>query len=175
MSKLTATVKHKFIEMLPPTIFFFVILQIVANIVELMTKGTGITWSTFFSVAIAALILGKSVLVANMLPFINRFPDKPLIWNVGWKTAIYALVALLVRFLEHLYDYWKESSDLVAANHQLLAELNWPRFWAIQILLVTLIANYCVMGELARLIGRDKLMAMFFGPMPPKPGGQAAG
>ena len=29
------------------------------------------------SVAIAALILGKAVLIAGMLPFINRLPDKP--------------------------------------------------------------------------------------------------
>ena len=24
-----------------------------------------------------------------MLPFINRFPEKPLMYNVVWKTAIY--------------------------------------------------------------------------------------
>jgi hypothetical protein len=57
----------------------------------------------------------------------------------------------------------------------LLADLNWPHFWAIQILLVTLIAIYCVVEELARVVGRDKLKAMFFGPMPPKPAGQRAG
>jgi hypothetical protein len=138
MSKLTATIKHEFLEMLPPTIFFFVILHIVALVRSLMTAGTGIALPTSASVTIAALILGKSVLVANMLPFINRFPEKPLIWNVGWKTAIYTFVALLVHFLEHLYDYWKQTSDLLLANQKLLAELNWAHFWAIQILLVTL-------------------------------------
>ncbi|GAB2889113.1 hypothetical protein GCM10027093_24970 [Paraburkholderia jirisanensis] len=44
--------------------------------------------------------------------------------------------------------------------------MDWPRFWAIQILLVTLIINYCTIAELGRLIGRGKLRAMFFGPMP---------
>src|ERR1700761_8383571 len=79
MSKLTATLKHEFMEMLPPTIFFFVILHIVALIRVLMQQGTGLSWQTFGTVTVAALILGKSVLVANMLPFINRFPEKPLI------------------------------------------------------------------------------------------------
>ena len=92
---------------------------------------------------IAALILGKSVLYANLLPFYHPVPEKPLIWNVSWKTAIYTLVALVVHYLEHLYDYWKEAPGLVAANHKLLAEFSWPHFWAIQILLVTLIVNYC--------------------------------
>jgi hypothetical protein len=175
MSKLTATIKHEFIELLPPTIFFFVILHIVAIIRALMTQGTGITLSTSVSVTVAALVLGKSVLLANLLPFINRFPEKPLLWNAGWRTLIYTMVALFVHYLEHLYDYWKEAPGLVAANHKLLAELNWAHFLGIQILLVTLIANYCMVAELARAIGRDKLRAMFFGPMPTKPTGQAAG
>ena len=55
---------------------------------------------------------------------------------------------------------------LVAANHKLLAEFNWPHFWAIQILLGVLILMYCVASELARVIGRDKLKAIFFGPLP---------
>jgi hypothetical protein len=169
MSKLTATIKHELMEMLPPTIFFFIILHIVAIIRSLMTQGTGITLPTSASVTIAALILGKSVLLANLLPFINRFPERPLVWNAAWKTAIYAVVALIVHYLERLYDYWKDAHGLLAANHQLLVELNWAHFWAIQILLVTLIANYCVLAELARVIGRDKLRRMFFGPLPARP------
>ncbi|MFM0334569.1 hypothetical protein [Paraburkholderia strydomiana] len=175
MSKLFATIKREFMEMLPPTIFFFVILHIVAIIRALMTQGTGITLPTSASVSIAALVLGKSVLLANMLPFVNRFPRRPLLWNVGWRTLIYTLVALLVHYLEHLYDYWKEAPGLVAANHKLLAEFNWAHFWAIQILLITLIFNYCVFAELARVIGADKLRAMFFGPMPRKPPEQVVG
>ena len=166
MSKLTARIKHEFMEILPPTIFFFVILHIVSLVRALTTWGTGISLPTSTSVTIAALILGKSVLVANLLPFINRFPEKPLIWNVGWKTAIYTLVALVVHYLEHLYDYWKEAPGLVAANHKLLAEFSWPHFWAIQILLLVLICFYCMMRELVRVIGRDKVLEIFFGTPP---------
>ena len=65
--------------MLPPTIYFFVALHLVALIRVLMLKGTGITLNTSWQVTVAALILGKAVLVADMLPFINRYPDKPLV------------------------------------------------------------------------------------------------
>jgi hypothetical protein len=167
MGKLVAGIKHEFIEILPPTIFFFVILHIVAIIRTLMTRGTGIAPPTSVAVTIAALVLGKSVLLANLLPFVNRFPDKPLIWNIGWKTLTYSVVALLVHYLEHLFEYWKNAPDLIAANHKLLAEINWAHFLAIQILLVTLIAMYCVLAELARVIGGNKLKVMFFGPVPP--------
>ncbi|MBN3762225.1 hypothetical protein [Burkholderia sp. Ac-20365] len=166
MSTLLTKVKHEFMKALPPTIFFFVILHIVALIRALMTKGSGVPLPVSASVLIASLILGKSVLIADMLPFINRFPDKPLIWNVGWKTLMYAVVALIVHYLERLYEYWKDAPGIAAANANLVADINWARFWAVQILLITLIAMYCVIAELARVIGRDRLKAMFFGPLP---------
>ncbi|VEF11521.1 Uncharacterised protein [Pseudomonas fluorescens] len=167
MSTVMNKVKHEFMKVLPPTIFFFVILHIVALIRALMIKGSGVDLPVSASVLIASLILGKSVLVADMLPFINRFPDKPLIWNVIWKTLMYALVALIVHYLERLYDYWKEAPSFMDANSLLWASMNWPRFWAVQILLITLIFMYCVIAELARVIGKDRLKVMFVGPLPP--------
>ena len=168
MNTVLLKLKHEFMKVLPPTLFFFVILHIVALIRALMIKGSGVELPVSASVLIASMVLGKSVLVADMLPFINRFPDKPLIWNVAWKTAMYALVALIVHYLERLYDYWKEAPGFADVNALLWSSMNWPRFWAIQILLITLIFMYCVIAELARVIGRDRLKMMFIGPLPPK-------
>ncbi|HZZ10511.1 MAG TPA: hypothetical protein VFE79_07450 [Paraburkholderia sp.] len=165
MSTFISKIKEEILKALPPTIFFFVILHIVALVRTLMIKESGISPTVSTSVLIASLILGKSVLVADMLPFINRFPEKPLVWNVSWKTLMYALVALVVHYIERLYEYWKDAPSLVAANHALVSEISWPRFWAIQILLITLIFMYCVIAELSRAMGRDRLRAMFFGPL----------
>lgn len=165
MSTLLGKLKHEFMKAIPPTLFFFFILHVVSLIRSLMIKGTGISVPTTASILIASLILGKSVLVADMLPFINRFPEKPLVWNVSWKTFIYAVVALIVHYLERLYDYWRDAPSLRAANHALMTEVNLARFCAVQILLVTLILAYCVIAELARVIGRDRLKTIFFGPL----------
>jgi hypothetical protein len=166
MSKLFTKLKEEIKALLPPTIFFFVALHLVALIRVLMLKGTGIEVNTPLQVTVAALILGKAVLVADLLPFINRYPDKPLIYNVAWKTTIYVLVAMLVHYLERLADFWKEAGSLVAGNQKLLAEIVWPHFWAIQILLGVLILMYCTMHELVRVIGRDQVREMFFGTPP---------
>jgi hypothetical protein len=168
MSKLAAKIKKEIAELLPPTIFFFIILHIVVFVQALMNRNTGIALPTSGSITLAALVLGKSVLIADMLPFINRFPEKPLIWNICWKTTIYFFVALLIHYLEHLYDFWKETPGFVAANRELLAHIVWPHFFAIQIILALLILIYCVISELVRVIGRDKMMAMFFGTHPTK-------
>jgi hypothetical protein len=98
-----------------------------------------------------------------LLPFINLYPHKPLIYNVVWKTTIYVLVATLVHYLERLVDFWRAAGSLVAGNQRLLAEIVWPHFWAIEILLLVLICFYCTMRELVRVIGRDKVVEIFFG------------
>jgi len=166
MSKLSATLKKEFFELLPPTIFFFVALHIVAFVRVLMLKGTGISPLSTMSIAVAALILGKAVLLADMLPMVNRFPNKPLIYNVAWKTLIYLLMATLIHYLERLIDFWRQTGGFVAGNQKLLAEIVWPHFWAIQIILLVLIVMYCTIHELVRAIGKEKVLRIFFGPMP---------
>jgi hypothetical protein len=166
MSKLTAKIKEEVAELLPPTIFFFVALHLVAILRMLMLKGTGIALGTSASITIAALVLGKAVLIADLLPFINRYPDKPLVYNIAWKTAIYVLIAMLFHYLERLIDFWREAGGLVAGNQKLLAEMVWPHFWAIQIFLAVLILMYCTIREVIRALGADKVRRMFFGPQP---------
>ena len=158
--------KEEFFKILPPTIYFFVALHIVTFIRVLMLEGTGLAPSSSVSIAVAALILGKAVLIADMVPIINRFPHKPLIYNVAWKTLIYWLMATVIHYLERLIDFWRQAGGFVAGNQKLFAEIIWPHFWAIQIILLVLIAMYCTMHELVRVIGKEKVLRIFFGPMP---------
>src|SRR6266849_4184747 len=166
MTKLSSKLKEELFALLPPTIFFFVALHIVAFVRVLMMKGTGISPLGSVSVAVASLILGKAVLLADMLPAINRFPDKPLIYNVAWKTLIYLVMSALIHYLERLIEFWRQAGSLIAGNEKLMSEMVWPHFWAIQIILFVLIAIYCTMHELVRVIGKEKTLRIFFGPMP---------
>jgi len=158
--------KEEFFKLLPPMIFFFIALHIVAFVHVLMLKKTGIAPSSSVSIAVAALILGKAVLLADMLPMINRFPNKPLIYNAAWKTVIYWLISVAIHYVERLIDFWRATGSFVAGNQQLLSEIIWPHFWAIQIILFVLIAMYCTVHELVRVIGKEKVTRIFFGPMP---------
>ena len=158
--------KEEFFKILPPTIYFFVALHLVMFIRVLMLEGTGLSPYSSASIAVTALVLGKAVLVADMLPLINRFPNKPLIYNIAWKTVIYLLISAVLHYLERLIDFWRETGSFVAGNEKLLSVIIWPHFFAIQILLFVLIAMYCTVHELVRVIGREKALRIFFGPMP---------
>jgi hypothetical protein len=163
MSKTLEKIKEEFIAMLPPTIFFLFTLGLIAVVRVLMLRGTGLAVWSPVQIAVGALILGKAVLISDMLPVVNRYPEKPLAYNVAWKTVIYFLMASVIHYLERLADFSKEAGGIVAGNEKLFAEIIWPHFWAIQIILLVLIFNYCVIREFARVLGGKKLQEMFFG------------
>jgi hypothetical protein len=169
MNKALEKVREEILALIPPTLFFLITLSLVSLIRWLMLEGGGVPLSSPLDIALGALVLGKSVLLADLLPLINRFPDKPLMYNVTWKTAIYVLVSAGIHYLERLYDCWKLSPGFEAANHKLLTEMVWRHFWGIQIFLTILIFNYCLWHELVRVIGEQKVRAMFFGGRPDAP------
>jgi hypothetical protein len=41
----------------------------------------------------------------------NRFPNKPLIYNIAWKTVIYLLLSAVIHYLERLIDFWREMHE----------------------------------------------------------------
>jgi hypothetical protein len=163
MDKALAKIKGEVELLIPPTIFFFLALHLVALVRALMLEGYSVRPGTTTSVTVMSLILGKAVLLADHLPLINRYPTKPLIYNVLWKTVIYALVAVVIRYLEELIHFWRQTDSLAAANRILVGEIVWAHFLGIQILLVVMIFSYCTVRELARVLGRDRLIEMFLG------------
>jgi hypothetical protein len=93
MKNILHKIKQEFLKVLPPTIFFFFAFNIVAITTVLMLKGQGIEITSILGATILALVVGKVVLIADHMPFINKFPDKPLIYNIVWKTFIYQPVS----------------------------------------------------------------------------------
>lgn len=71
MKKLLHILKHEFLKVLPPTIFFFVILHIALFNRSLMAEQYGITINSSISATIAALIVGKVILITDAFPFVN--------------------------------------------------------------------------------------------------------
>lgn len=163
MKKIWHFLKQEFLELLPPTIFFFIAIGLLMLTKRLILQQYGIGFSYFAAVLIGALIVGKVVLIADALPFINKFPEKSLIYNVVWKTIIYVLAAFLVRFAEHLVPLIIKYGSFREAIARVVDEIVWPHFWIIYLWLSVLLFVYCALRELIRAIGRDQVLRLFFG------------
>jgi len=168
MNNIFQRLKQEFLGVIPAAVFFFVAFQLLALTRALILKQYDIEISAFVAAAVGALVVAKVIMVVDLLPFVNRFPDKPLIYNITWKATIYFGAAFFVRYIEHLFYFVREYGDLAAANRHLFDNIIWSRFWIVQIWLLVLLLIYCVMKELVRALGRDRVREVLLGPARPK-------
>jgi hypothetical protein len=166
MNNVGARIKHEFKEAIPPFLYFLVAFHLVAVLRALMEEEYGIQPGTVMNATIGALIVAKVVLLADLLPMVNRFPDKPLVYNILWKTLIYQAAAIIVGYLEHLWDAYREVGSFAAANAHMVEAVVWPHFWAVQILMLVLFLNYTTLREISRAVGGKRMRVMFLGPLP---------
>ncbi len=163
MPKIIKTLKQEFLEILPATIFFFIAFHLIALTEVLLLRQYRVPVSTTALVTVSALVLGKAILIADKLPFINRFPHKPLIYNLIWKTFFYLLISLFFRYLEVLIPMLVKHQSWSLANQHLQQEIVWPHFWAVQIWVWVLLFGYSIVRELVRTMGRREAIKRFFG------------
>ena len=160
--KLLETIKNDFFEILPPMIYFFVAFVLILTTKRMILSEYQISWTGFGTVVVGAILAGKVVLMVDKLPFVNKFPDRPLVYNTLWKSLLYFLAALVVCYLDQLVHFLRKHEGLMEANRHLWAEVVWPHFWLLQMWLAVLFLIFCALRELIRVIGRDKAIRIFF-------------
>src|SRR6516165_9367811 len=153
-----AQVKH----VLPPTIFFFVGFNLILWTKHLILREHDIEFSGFVVATLAALLVGKAVLVTDNLPLMRRFDGRPLIQPILFKTAIYWWCILVVRLAEELIYFLVGGGAISDFPTFLVEHFSWPRFLSIQIWLMVLFLVYVTAHELNTLFGDGELCRLFF-------------
>ena len=161
-SGLTAFLIKELKEVLPPTVFFAVGFNLIVLTTDLILADYLRSFASFLVATTTALVVGKSVLVANALPTLRRCATAPVIQTVLFKTVIYWAVVFLVRFLEKLVEYLFAGGTFAGIPEYLTTHFTWHRFAAIQIWIFVLFLIYCSIVELNALLGNGELGKIFF-------------
>ena len=80
--RIGAGILHEVREALPATIFFFVGFNFIVLTTNLLVAQYLVAVSNFMLATVAALVVGKAVLVANKIPLLRRYDRAPLIQPV---------------------------------------------------------------------------------------------
>src|SRR5258708_33269198 len=124
-----AQVKHA----LPPTIFFFVGFNLILWTKRLILEEHGVEFGGFLTATLAALLVGKAVLVTDNLPFMRRFDGAPLIQPILFKSAIYWLCVFMVRLAERLVHFLVAGGGVGEFSPPPLWDFSWPPLFFIQV------------------------------------------
>lgn len=74
----------------------------------------------------AALVVGKSVLVANTMPLLRGFDNAPLAYPVVFKTFVYTLFVFVARLIEAALHYLIEGVSWAAAASSSISSATSP-------------------------------------------------
>jgi hypothetical protein len=161
-SGLTAFLIKELKELVPPTVFFAVSFNLLVLTTNLILADYLHSIGSFLIATTSALVVGKSVLVADAVPLLRRFDAAPMIQAVLFKTTIYWAVVFAVRFLEKLVEYLFAGGTFAGIPEYLTTHFTWHRFAAIQIWIFVLFLIYCSIVELNAALGNGELGKIFF-------------
>ena len=153
---------HEWLEMLPPTIFFFVGFNFIVLTTNLLVAQYLVAVSNFMLATLAALVVGKAVLVANKMSLLRRYDRAPLIKPILYKTAFYWVVVFLVRLLERFVHFAAEGNSPSDFPSYLVNTFSWHRFSAISLWIMALFLIYVTATEFSHLFGPGELRRLFF-------------
>jgi hypothetical protein len=155
--------KKEFREYVETALFFAGAFSLIVLADKLVGRGAELEIATFARAIIGGFIIAKILLVVDLLPVVDRYPGKPLIYNIMWKTPIYVVVSLLYRYVEPLIGSLFAGASITAAHDHAVQEFTQSRFWAIEIWLALLFVIFVTMHELNRALGKGKMRLIFFG------------
>ena len=154
---------HEAREALPPTIFFFVGFNFIVFTTNLLVAQYSVAVSSFMLATVAALVVGKAVLVANAMPLLRRYDRAPLIQPILFKTAFYWVIVFLARLLERFVHFSvlerKHPGDFIP---YLITTFSWHRFCAISLWILVLFLVYVTATEFSHLFGPGEIPRVFF-------------
>jgi hypothetical protein len=156
-------VLHEAREALPPTPFFFAGFNFIVFTTNLLLADYAIAVSSFMLATLAALVVGKAVLVANAMPLLRRYDRAPLIRPILFKTCFYWVIVFFARLLERFVHFSllerKPPDDFV---RYLITTFSWHRFSAISLWILILFLIYVTATEFGRLFGPGEITRLFF-------------
>ena len=152
-----AQVRHT----LPAVIFFFIGFNLLLWTQRMVLMQHGIPFSGFMVATLAALLVGKAVLVTDHMPFMRRFEGAPLIQPILFKSAIYWAVTFVVRLVDAYVNFVVDGGESSAFLQHLVDQFSWPRFFLVQVWLMVLFMIYVTIHEVNTLFGDGEVARVF--------------
>ena len=161
--RLAAVLFREVRHVLPPTLFFFIGFHLIVFTKQLILAEHKIEFTGFMLATVAALVVGKAVLVADKMPFLSRFDRAPLIQPILFKTTVYWFFVFLARLIEAFVRFTiLEGHPPAAFFQELVSNFSWYRFIAVQLWILVLFLIYVTASELNTLFGDGELRRLLF-------------
>jgi hypothetical protein len=152
-------------EMAPVVLFFFIAFLLIFVMFRLFVSQYEIEFSAFTEAALAALILGKVILLLDWAAS-EHGADRThrQIVVVAGRTLVYALAVIVLGIGERIFEAYRKAGSLGEAVSRLIANANIDRFPGLALLISLVVFIYLAIQEVESAMGKGAMFNLFFAP-----------
>lgn len=135
---------HEFRRGLSVFAFFFVAFHMIALTKAVSVSGFSITWFSASVATIGALIIAKTVLLADNSRLANVFSQYGIA-GILWKTLLFAVIATIFRLIEEGIHASVAHGGLRTGINAIASAFSEPYFVVVELWLLLLLFLFCLL------------------------------
>jgi hypothetical protein len=162
-------VRQEVVEIALATLFFAAFLCVLVVLKILLLDEYHIRTRGLVAALIGAVILAKVVLVLEHVPLGAWVRRKPPVYDLVLRTALYGLGVLVVLLIEKAFEARHEYGGFGRATMQVYRHRDMPHVWVNTVVVLMALLLFNVFAVVRRLVGRPRLLPLFFSQAPPEP------
>jgi hypothetical protein len=159
--RLTDKVRHELVEYGLNVVYLALVFAAFANYRRLVLAAHDIVETNYWVAVINALILGKVVMIAGLFRLGRRLEPKPLIYPTLYKAIVFSVFVYAFAVLEHVIKGLFAGEGLTGGFVE-LAEKGPHELLASGLVVFVALIPFFAFKELARVLGRARVGALFF-------------
>lgn len=163
MHGIRGRVKEEIRNFLGAALFFAVAALLISVANRLKFGAANLEVVSVARAIVIGAIIAKVMITIDLLPFVDAFPGKPLVYNITWKMLLYIAGSLVFRYIEPTVRFLFGGATWSDASVRAMQEFTQPAFWSTEIWVTVTLLIFVTGRELTRVLGHDKMRLIFFG------------
>jgi hypothetical protein len=154
-------VRHELIEYAFNVVYLTLVFAAFTVYRRLMLSAYDISYTHYGFAVIEALVLGKVIMIGGVFRLGRGFEDKPLIYPTLYKTVVFTLFCAAFTLAEHAIKGLVTGKGVAGGLAEFAAQGYGVILGNSMVVFVALVPFFA-MKELGRVIGRERIAAIFF-------------
>lgn len=159
---------HEMVEYWLNVIYLTLVFAAFTQYRRLLLAAHDITYTNYWVALIEALILGKVIMIGEVVRLGRGLEQKPLIYPTLYKTAVFTLFVGIFTVLENVIKALWKGTGLTANLVEFLGK-GPSEFIANAMIVFVAFIPFFGVKELGRVLGQEKIWALFFRSRTDKP------
>ena len=160
-SDLKKKIVHEIGEYLLNVFYLAIVFGAFKQYQRLFLAAHDITYTDYGVAVIQALILGKVIMIGEVVRLGRRFEQKPLIYPTLYKTFVFTVFVGIFKVIEHVVKELWHGAELTMNLFE-VSEKGLQELLANSLVVFVAFIAFFAFKELGRVIGKDKIRSLFF-------------